>query len=110
MKVFPPELTVPAITAAAGTVRLPGSKSISNRALILAALAHGRTTLTGLLRADDTERMIESLRLLGVAVDVKDDACTVTGCGGIFPGEVRGSFYRKRGHCGKNPDGSIGFQ
>lgn len=83
MKDFPPELTIPAVTATSGTVRLPGSKSISNRALILAALAHGRTTLTGLLRADDTERMIESLRLLGVAVDVKDDACTVTGCGGF---------------------------
>ena len=41
MKDFPPELTIPAVTAAAGTVRLPGSKSISNRALILAALAHG---------------------------------------------------------------------
>ena len=117
MKVFPPELTVPAVTAASGTVRLPGSKSISNRALILAALAHGRTTLTGLLRADDTERMIESLRLLGVAVDVKDDACTVTGCGGFDTHSSREGFFydepiltRTGIFDYKNPDGSIGFQ
>ena len=51
---------------ACGTVRLPGSKSISNRALLLAALAEGATTLRHLLDADDTRVMIESLSRLGV--------------------------------------------
>ena len=109
MKDFPPELTVPAVTAAAGTVRLPGSKSISNRALILAALAHGRTTLTGLLRADDTERMIESLRLLGVAVDVKDDACTVTGCGGFFPVKSADLFIGNAGTAARTLTAALAF-
>jgi len=52
---------------AAGTVRLPGSKSISNRALLLAALSEGETALHGVLESDDTERMLEALRTLGVA-------------------------------------------
>ena len=54
---------------AAGTVTLPGSKSISNRALLLAALAEGRTELTGLLDSDDTRVMIAALRALGVPLE-----------------------------------------
>ena len=53
---------------ATGVVQLPGSKSISNRALLLAALAHGVTRLHGVLDADDTRYMIESLRRLGVSI------------------------------------------
>ncbi|MCS6945720.1 MAG: 3-phosphoshikimate 1-carboxyvinyltransferase [Sutterellaceae bacterium] len=82
---FPPELTVAPITRAAGVVRLPGSKSISNRALLLAALADGQTTLTGLLDAEDTRVMIEALRSLGVRVHTDGDAARVAGCGGVFP-------------------------
>ena len=55
-------ITIAPITTAAGTVQLPGSKSISNRALFLAAMAQSKTTLTGLLRADDTERMLDALK------------------------------------------------
>jgi 3-phosphoshikimate 1-carboxyvinyltransferase len=51
-------------------VRVPGSKSASNRALILAALADGPSTLTGLLDARDTQLMIDGLRLLGIEVKV----------------------------------------
>ncbi|HEX6156778.1 MAG TPA: 3-phosphoshikimate 1-carboxyvinyltransferase, partial [Burkholderiales bacterium] len=51
---------------AAGTVRLPGSKSISNRVLLLAALAKGETEVGGLLDADDTRVMREALGRLGV--------------------------------------------
>ncbi len=51
---------------ARGTVRVPGSKSISNRVLLLAALAEGTTQITGLLRSDDTAVMIDALRALGV--------------------------------------------
>jgi 3-phosphoshikimate 1-carboxyvinyltransferase len=53
----------------AGTVRLPGSKSISNRTLLLAALAPGATLVQGLLEADDVERMLEALGALGVSVE-----------------------------------------
>jgi 3-phosphoshikimate 1-carboxyvinyltransferase len=50
-------------------VRLPGSKSISNRVLLLAALASGDTELRDLLQSDDTARMIDALRTLGVKVE-----------------------------------------
>ncbi len=73
-------------------VTIPGSKSITNRALILAALADGRTALRGALWSDDTEVMVEALRTLGFAVDVQPDPaeaanCTimVEGRGGAIP-------------------------
>lgn len=81
-------LTVAPIAHAAGRVRLPGSKSISNRALLLAALAGGRTELTGLLDADDTRVMIQALRDLGVDIgagSAGQGSVTVQGCGGRFP-------------------------
>jgi 3-phosphoshikimate 1-carboxyvinyltransferase len=62
---------------ASGTVRLPGSKSISNRALLLAALAKGKTTLRGLLDADDTRVMIDALQKLGILVDNRDLAAVL---------------------------------
>ena len=51
------------------TIRPPGSKSITNRALVCAALARGESLLTGALESDDTRVMIEGLRQLGAAVD-----------------------------------------
>jgi 3-phosphoshikimate 1-carboxyvinyltransferase len=59
-------LDLPPRTRAAGQVRMPGSKSISNRALLLAALAAGSTTLDGVLESDDTAVMLEALARLGV--------------------------------------------
>jgi 3-phosphoshikimate 1-carboxyvinyltransferase len=82
--VFPAELTIAPIAGAQGSVRLPGSKSISNRALLLAALAQGDTTLTGLLDADDTQVMVAALHALGVALDWQDDTARITGCDGCF--------------------------
>jgi len=71
--------------SAHGTVRLPGSKSISNRVLLLAALAQGTTVVRDLLHSDDTERMLDALRTLGVSVEsLGDNAYRVTGCGGNF--------------------------
>ena len=61
-------LTLPAAQHAEGAVALPGSKSISNRMLLLAALARGTTTLTGLLESDDTKVMLDALRTLGVMI------------------------------------------
>ncbi|GAC12874.1 3-phosphoshikimate 1-carboxyvinyltransferase [Aliiglaciecola lipolytica] len=69
-----------------GTVNVPGSKSLSNRALLLAALANGTTTLTNLLDSDDIRHMLEALTLLGVSYQLSEDKtqCTVIGNNGVF--------------------------
>jgi len=82
---WPAELTVAPIVRAQGEIRLPGSKSMSNRALLLAALAEGSTQLSGLLEADDTRVMIDALHALGVRVEREGDQARVIGCGGQFP-------------------------
>ena len=69
------------IARAEGSVRLPGSKSISNRVLLLAALAAGETEVTGLLDADDTRVMRDALSALGV----RFSGSKTVGVGGIFP-------------------------
>ncbi len=69
------------------TVAVPGSKSLSNRALITAALADGHSVLSNVLLADDTRLMIEALAALGIAVTVDEAECRaeVSGCGGQVP-------------------------
>ena len=68
-------------------MRPPGSKSLTNRALVCAALADGESTLTGALVSDDTHVMIDGLSRLGVPIDVSDDGTTlqVAGAGGVIP-------------------------
>jgi 3-phosphoshikimate 1-carboxyvinyltransferase len=79
-------LDLPQLISAAGTVRLPGSKSISNRVLLLAALAEGDTEVRDLLASDDTKRMLEALKALGVGVThLGAESWSIKGCGGIFP-------------------------
>lgn len=70
-----------------GTIRPPGSKSLTNRALITAALASGPSRLTGVLDSEDTRVMVESLNRLGIPVRHDVAACTmeVEGCGGVIP-------------------------
>ncbi|MFM7165006.1 MAG: 3-phosphoshikimate 1-carboxyvinyltransferase [Planctomycetaceae bacterium] len=70
-----------------GTVRPPGSKSITNRAMVLAALADGPVTLTGVLDSQDTQVMVESLRRLGFSVrqDVAACTCHIHGQAGRIP-------------------------
>ena len=70
-----------------GSIRPPGSKSITNRALVCAALARGRSTLTGALDSEDTQVMIDCLGRLGIDVQVRDEATKliVDGCGGQIP-------------------------
>ncbi|MCF8151989.1 MAG: bifunctional 3-phosphoshikimate 1-carboxyvinyltransferase/cytidylate kinase [Burkholderiaceae bacterium] len=81
-----PALKLPALSRAAGSVRLPGSKSISNRMLLLAALAQGSTEIHNLLDSDDTRVMLTALEKLGVGVTaLGDDIWRVEGCGGAFP-------------------------
>lgn len=81
-----------------GTVRLPGSKSISNRTLLLAALAQGTTTLRDVLDSDDTRYMLEALARLGVRWE-KGDGHTVVvhGAGGPFPGKRAELFLGNAG-------------
>jgi len=76
-----PFLDVPPLRSAGGTVRLPGSKSISNRALLLAALCEGTTVLHDVLDADDTHVMVEALRLLGGSIEFDRGTARVTGFG-----------------------------
>ncbi len=80
-------LDLPASTAARGTVRLPGSKSISNRVLLLAALAKGTTIVRALLDSDDTRVMLDALRTLGVGVVRMSDSddYEIHGVDGAFP-------------------------
>lgn len=93
----PDVLTIEPIAHAEGEVRLPGSKSISNRALLLAALADGTTELDGLLDADDTRVMVAALRTLGVAVEVDGERARVKGCGGDFPVRAADLFMGNAG-------------
>lgn len=79
-------LDLPLLTRAAGTVHLPGSKSISNRMLLLAAVAQGTTEIRDLLDSDDTRVMLEALQKVGVGVTaLGGNAWRVTGCNGVFP-------------------------
>ena len=73
------------IRSVSGTVKLPGSKSISNRVLLLAALASGETRLHDLLDSDDTRVMQDALRALGIVLREDAGATVVTGAGGAFP-------------------------
>ena len=75
---------IPVSRPVAGCIRPPGSKSLTNRALILAALAQGQTRLTGVLDSVDTQVMIASLRKLGWVIeqDLAAKTIAVAGCGG----------------------------
>ncbi|MBJ2158432.1 bifunctional 3-phosphoshikimate 1-carboxyvinyltransferase/cytidylate kinase [Variovorax sp. IB41] len=75
-------LDLPPLVGAAGTVRLPGSKSISNRVLLLAALASGTTTIHDLLDSDDTRVMLDALHALGCGIQPAGSTLQITGLGG----------------------------
>jgi 3-phosphoshikimate 1-carboxyvinyltransferase len=87
-------LDLPPLSGAAGTVRLPGSKSISNRVLLLAALASGTTTVHDLLDSDDTHVMLDALRALGCDIAPNAGTLRITGLGGkLKPGENMLSLF-----------------
>ena len=76
-------LDLPPLSGAGGTVRLPGSKSISNRVLLLAGLSKGTTRVLDVLESDDTRVMLDSLGKLGCAIEADaDGALLITGLGG----------------------------
>ena len=82
-------LTLQPIARVDGTINLPGSKSVSNRALLLAALAHGKTVLTNLLDSDDVRHMLNALTALGVSYTLSADRtrCEIIGNGGPLHAE-----------------------
>lgn len=93
------QLTLSPLSSANGEVTIPGSKSLSNRALLLAALAEGETTLTNLLDSDDVRHMLNALKALGVSYELSEDRtrCTVTGCNGPLPGGEHELFLGNAG-------------
>ena len=81
------QLTLQPIRSVGGQIQLPGSKSLSNRVLLLSALAQGDTEVSNLLDSDDTRHMIAALRSLGANLQLSEDGshCSVQGLGGPFP-------------------------
>ena len=85
-KHYPHHLDLKPVMHVEGVVRMPGSKSISNRTLLLAALAEGSTTIHGLLASDDTLVMLGALRSLGIHWDQVDPHThIINGAGGVLP-------------------------
>lgn len=80
------KLRLSPVKTVSGEVTVPGSKSLSNRALLLAALANGTTTVTNLLDSDDIRHMLDALRNLGVEYRLSDckTVCEVKGNAGVF--------------------------
>jgi 3-phosphoshikimate 1-carboxyvinyltransferase len=77
------QLTLKSVHQVSGTIKLPGSKSISNRTLLLAALAEGTTEIRDLLASDDTARMLEALETLGIKLEnIGENAVRVIGNSG----------------------------
>ncbi len=102
-------LDLPPLLRATGTIKLPGSKSISNRMLLLAALAEGVTEIRDLLDSDDTRVMLAALQKVGAGVTASADtpremvtalggnAYRVEGCAGVFPGKEADLFMGNAG-------------
>jgi 3-phosphoshikimate 1-carboxyvinyltransferase len=96
---YPAWIDLPALARAEGSVRLPGSKSISNRTLLLAALAEGVTQIHDLLASDDVDRMLDALSALGVQVERggEPNQFRVHGCAGALPAKQADLFLGNAG-------------
>jgi 3-phosphoshikimate 1-carboxyvinyltransferase len=91
-------LNLEPVHRAAGEITLPGSKSISNRTLLLAALATGITDIHALLASDDTERMLDALKVLGVSLEqIAEHNWKVIGTAGTFPNTSADLFMGNAG-------------
>ena len=99
MKIYPDDLALTPGSAARGVIQLPGSKSISNRMLLLAALAGGTTEIRDLLSSDDTQVMLAALQQLGVSWQQQGQTQTyvVTGAAGRFPSQSADLFMGNAG-------------
>lgn len=97
------QLTLDKINSLQGEVKLIGSKSLTNRALLLSALSSGTTKLTNILRSDDSKVMLEALRKLGVSVTEEqsdDTIVTIEGLGGLFDTADQGQIELFLGNAG----------
>jgi 3-phosphoshikimate 1-carboxyvinyltransferase len=90
-------LDLPPLRGAAGTVTLPGSKSISNRVLLLAALSEGATTVHDLLDSDDTRVMLAALQALGCSITQSGSSVHITGLGGKLESQKAKLFLGNAG-------------
>ena len=81
-------LNLKKIESVKGKVIIPGSKSLSNRALLVSSLAKGNTTLLNVLKSDDTARMIEALQTLSVKLNVNMNKIDIQGNNGVFSGDL----------------------
>ncbi len=106
---WPPILTIDPIPRAAGAVRLPGSKSISNRVLLLAALARGDTVIDGLLDADDTRVMRAALAQLGVVMAQSGEGLHVSGVAGGWPVRTGELFLGNAGTAFRSLTAALAF-
>jgi 3-phosphoshikimate 1-carboxyvinyltransferase len=96
---------------ASGDVTLPGSKSISNRTLLLAALCGGETVVSNLLKSDDTDVMLAALNKLGVKIAPLGEKCfRVRGCGGAFPIQEADLFLGNAGTAFRPLTAALAFQ
>ena len=103
----------PLRTSVKDSVLLPGSKSISNRALVFAALSHGTTVLKGVLKSEDTELMVKCLRKLGVDVVILDKNETelrISGVAGEFPEKTVELYVGTAGTVARLLVGVLGVQ
>lgn len=87
--------------AVSGTVTVPGSKSFTNRALLLAGAAEGESVLTGLLRSDDSYWCIDALRRLGVPIEVDGTTARIRGAGAHWPTQEADLFIGSAGTIGR---------
>ncbi len=98
-------------TQAQGTVILPGSKSISNRTLLLAAMCEGKTIVRNLLKSDDTDVMLAALAKLDVAVtSLENRDFRIAGCDGIFPKQQVDLFLGNAGTAFRPLTAALAFQ
>ena len=106
-----PSLNLGPLKHAAGVVTLPGSKSISNRILLLAALSDGETRVNNLLKSDDTEVMLAALKALGVNIKaLGGQDFRVSGCNGRFPVTEAELFLGNAGTAFRPLTAALAFQ
>ncbi|MFN0018126.1 MAG: 3-phosphoshikimate 1-carboxyvinyltransferase [Pirellulaceae bacterium] len=96
---MPDSLSLTPCTPVRGSIRPPGSKSITNRALVCAALAEGESKLSGALDSEDTQVMIDSLHRLGIQVQRQEEGTklVVSGCGSNLPASEADLFVGNSG-------------
>jgi 3-phosphoshikimate 1-carboxyvinyltransferase len=86
-------LDIPPLATAGGAVRLPGSKSISNRVLLLAALSEGTTVVHDLLDSDDTRVMLTALEQIGCVLERGPATLRITGISGALPANMAAELF-----------------